>query len=130
MAATIDGSRPALIAKGAWAHHSYCEPQACAVMMIAISLTRLSSEVLKRMYSPTFCRRSASTGLRSQALNGPLMPFLGPDMMASATVRWADDILSSGISAMRSPVRATAEPANSRQMADARRIVFMDCLPD
>jgi hypothetical protein len=31
---------------------------------------------------------------------------------------------------MRSPVRATAEPANSRQMADARRIVFMDCLPD
>jgi hypothetical protein len=47
-------------------------------------------------------------------------------MMASATARWADDILSSGISAIRSPVSATAEPANSTQIADTRRIVFME----
>ena len=40
-------------------------------MMIAISLRRLSSEVLKRTYSPTFCRRSASSGLRSQTRKGP-----------------------------------------------------------
>src|ERR1700712_2167927 len=129
IAATMAGSRPALSANGAWAYHSYCEPQTCAVMMIAISLRRLSSEVLNRMYSPTFCRRSASSGLRSQALNGPPIPFRGPDMMASATVRWAVDILSSEISAMRSPVKAAAEPANSRQMADARRIAFMVFLP-
>src|SRR6202158_5949775 len=95
-------------------------------MRIAISLTRLSSEVLKRIYSPTFSRRSDNSGLRSQALNGPLILFLGPDMMASATARWAGDILSSGISAMRSPVSASAEPANNRQIADARRIVFME----
>src|SRR5947199_58802 len=61
-------------------------------MMIAISLTRLSSEVLKRRYSPTFCRRSASSGLRSQALNGPRRPPRGPDMMSSATLRCAEDI--------------------------------------
>src|SRR5450432_2259546 len=129
MAATMEGSSPALIASGAWAYHSYCEPQACAVMMIAISLTRLSSEVLNRTYSPTFCRRSANSGLRNQALKGPLIPFLGPAMMASAMVRWAGDILSSGISAMRSPLSATAEPASNTQMADARKIVFMEFSP-
>src|ERR1700754_2750137 len=94
-------------------------------MMIAISLSRLSSEELKRTYSPTFCRRSASSGLRSQALNGPLMPLRGPDMMASATVCCCGVILSSGISGNRSPVRARAEPANTRQTAVARRMVFM-----
>jgi hypothetical protein len=47
-------------------------------------------------------------------------------MMDSATLRWAADILSSGISAMRSPVRARAEPANSVQTAETRRIAFME----
>jgi hypothetical protein len=47
-------------------------------------------------------------------------------MMASATPRWAGDILSSGIVAMRSPVSATAEPANSIQTTEARSIVFME----
>src|SRR5882724_4750330 len=126
MAATIAGSRPALSANGSCAYHSYCEPQACAVMRIAISLTRLSSEVLNLTYSPTFCRRSASSGLRSHALKGPLNAFLGPHMMASATLRWAAEILSRGISAMRSPVNAKAEPANSIQTAEMRRMVFME----
>src|ERR1700730_12600796 len=125
----VSGSRPAWIASGACAYHSYCEPQYCAVMMIAISLRRLSSEVLKRTYSPTFCRRSASSGLRSQALNGPLILPRGPDMIASATVRWAGVILSSGISAKRSPFSASAEPARSRETADIRSMVFMGLLP-
>src|ERR1700748_3585871 len=94
-------------------------------MMIAISLSRLSSEELKRTYSPTFCRRSASSGLRSQALNGPLIPLRGPAMMASAIVRGGGVILSSGISGKRSPVKAQAEPANSRQTAVARTKIFM-----
>src|ERR1700704_4668612 len=130
IAATMEGSRPALRASGACAYHSYCEPQACAVMMIAISLTRLSSEVLNLRYSPTFCRRSASSGLRSQALNGPRRPPLGPDMMSSATLRCAGDILSSGIGAMRSAVTAAADAADTTQTRDARRIDFMGSLPE
>jgi hypothetical protein len=50
-------------------------------------------------------------------------------MMASATVRWAGVILSSGISAKRSPVSASAEPANSIEIAEPRSIVFMGLLP-
>ena len=125
IASTIDGSSPALSASGACAYHSYCDPHACAVMMIAISLTRLSSEVLNRRYSPTFCSRSASSGLRSQALNGPRRPPLGPLMISSATLRCAGDILSSGIGAMRSAVTAAAEPANKTQSSEPRRIEFM-----
>jgi hypothetical protein len=34
--------------------------------------------------------------------------------------------LSSGMVAMRSPVNAAAEPANSTQTIEARRIVFME----
>src|SRR3569833_1162136 len=50
-AVMIAGSRPAFSASGACAYHSYCEPQCCAVMMIAISLRRLSSEVLKQIFA-------------------------------------------------------------------------------
>ena len=87
---------------------------------------RLSSEVLKRTYSPTFCSRSASTGLRSQVLNGPLIRPLGPFMMASAMVRCAGVIFSSVISGMRSPVRANAEPANKTLMVARRKMAFME----
>src|SRR3954469_17494595 len=130
MAATMDGSRPAFSASGACAYHSYCEPHACAVIRIAISLMRLSSEVLKRIYSPTFCSRSASSGLRSHALNGPRRPPRGPDMMSSATLRCAGDILSSAIGAKRSAVSASAEPASASVMRDARRMDFIVFLPE
>ena len=91
---------------------------------------RLSSEVLKRIYSPTFCSRSASSGLRSHALNGPRRPPRGPAMMSSATLRCAGDILSSGIGAMRSPFTASADPANTSVMSEARSMDFIVALPE
>ena len=39
--------------------------------------------VWNRKYSPTCCKRSPSTGLRSHALNDPSMEWRGPAMIAS-----------------------------------------------
>ena len=64
------GSRPPAIASRWWANHSYCELQSRAVIRIANSFSRGGSELRKRMYSPTFCSRSASSGRRFQTLNG------------------------------------------------------------
>ena len=69
---------PPLIAIGRCAKNSYFEPQKRALIRMAISLRRAGSTLLKRAYSPTFCTRSASSGLRSSALNGPRAPPRGP----------------------------------------------------
>src|SRR5580698_7961287 len=56
---------------------------------MASSFSRFGTDDEKRRYSPTRCSRCATSGLRSQAWNGPRRPPRGPDAIASATSRWA-----------------------------------------
>ncbi len=65
-----------------WAQNSYCAPQKRPVIRMAISLSAAGIVDWKRMYSPIFCTRSATSGLRSSALKGPRAPLRGPDTMA------------------------------------------------
>src|SRR4051794_17077512 len=100
MAAIVAASTPAFAASWEWACHSYCALQYRAVMRIASSLIGAGSELPKRMYSPSFCARSASSGLRSSALNGPRSPPRGPAAIASATRR-CSGVISSAESVLK-----------------------------
>ncbi len=71
--------------------------------MIASSFSRGSIELLKRTNSPTFCTRSAISGLRSSALNGPRCQLpRGPEAMPCATRFWSGVIVASDSGAKRS----------------------------
>src|SRR6185295_9998167 len=71
-------------------------------MMAANSFSRLSSGKTKRMYSPTFCTRRISSGLRMKATNGPFTSPRGPAFSSAAAFFWSSVIFSSGIAGMRS----------------------------
>src|SRR5438309_1117465 len=122
----MSGARPAFSASRRWAYHSYCELQWRAVMRIANSFSRGGSELLKRMYSPILCARSASCGLRSSALNGPRTPPRGPPAISSYTLRWAsfssptDSGLKRGASCANAAVASETSAA-----ASAPRYAFM-----
>src|SRR5262249_37656751 len=96
-------------AKRRWAYHSYCAVQWRAVSRIASSLSRGGIEVLNRTYSPSFCAASASSGLRSSALNGPRMPLRGPAMILSAT-SFCSGVMVSGDSGLKRWVSIWATP--------------------
>src|SRR5262249_10314989 len=70
------------------AQNSNCALQNRPVIRIAISLSAAGIDVWNRTYSPTLCTRSATSGLRSNALKGPAAPLRGPDTIPRYTSRW------------------------------------------
>src|SRR3954471_4814423 len=113
----IDSARPPLSASGLCASHSYFDSQKRALIRIAISFSRAGSELLNLRYSPSFCTRSASSGLRSSGPKGPRTPPRGPPAMASSTRFWASVSLSRGMSGKRACAIAVVENARVKRAA-------------
>src|SRR5262245_36132724 len=106
MASTIAPSSPACLARRLCAQNSYCAVQARPAIRMAISLSAGGITLLKRTYSPTLCTRSAASGLRRSALNGPRAPLRGPETMPLYASRCCGVISASVSSLKRRPPAA------------------------
>src|SRR6266850_976591 len=93
-------------------------------MRIANSFRRGGSELLKRMYSPIFCERSASSGLRSNALNGPRTPPRGPPAISWYTLRCASSS-SPADSCLNRGASCASVPSETSAAANAPRYAFI-----
>ena len=69
---------------------------------ITNSLMRVSSALWKRMYSPTFCSRLISSGLRKRGMKGPNTAPRGPAISSWAAAFCAAFIDAIGSAGMRS----------------------------
>ena len=78
-ASSTAGSIPCREAMREWAQNSNCALQKRPAIRIAISLSAGGMLLWKRTYSPTSWIRSAASGQRRRALNGPLAPLRGPE---------------------------------------------------
>src|SRR5713226_2941296 len=93
---------PALRPRGTWTSHSKCWVHSLETTSMVNSLIRCSSELWNRRYSPTFCSRSMSSGLRRRGMKGPFTPLRGPATISSAALRCASVILPAGNGGIRS----------------------------
>jgi hypothetical protein len=86
-------------------------------MMVAISTTFWGTELWKRRYSPTACKRFISSGLRNRGTNGPVGPAAprGVATSSSTAFFWAGVSLSAGMGGILSCARAAAGKISNRR---------------